>query len=91
MRFEIFPDGTGDFRFRLKADNGEILAASEGYTKKKNCAHAVDLIVEGAKKAAIEEIDTPDEWLVKVAEVAQSLDGPIQGPAPSMMDRRRDD
>lgn len=30
-RFEVYKDNAGEFRFRLKAANGSILLASEGY------------------------------------------------------------
>ena len=30
-KFELFKDKKGEFRFRLKATNGQILLASEGY------------------------------------------------------------
>ena len=31
-KFEVYRDEAGQFRFRLKAPNGEIVLASEGYT-----------------------------------------------------------
>ncbi|MEE9265033.1 MAG: DUF1508 domain-containing protein, partial [Vicinamibacteria bacterium] len=33
-QFEIFKDRRGEFRFRLRASNGEIVLASEGYRSK---------------------------------------------------------
>jgi len=33
-KFELFKDTGGKFRFHLKAANGEIIAASQGYTSK---------------------------------------------------------
>ncbi|MEE9179506.1 MAG: YegP family protein [Vicinamibacteria bacterium] len=33
-KFEIFKDKAGEFRFRLRASNGEIVLASEGYRSK---------------------------------------------------------
>jgi len=36
-KFEVYKDAAGEFRFRLKAPNGEIIAVSEGYTTKANC------------------------------------------------------
>ncbi|MDH6291924.1 uncharacterized protein YegP (UPF0339 family) [Rhodococcus opacus] len=33
-KFELFKDTAGQFRFHLKAANGEIIAASQGYTSK---------------------------------------------------------
>jgi len=33
-RFEIYKDKAGEFRFRLKAGNGQIILASEGYAQR---------------------------------------------------------
>ncbi|MBO4789668.1 MAG: DUF1508 domain-containing protein [Oxalobacter sp.] len=30
-KFEVYTDKAGEFRFRLKATNGQIIAVSEGY------------------------------------------------------------
>ena len=30
-KFEIYTDNSGEFRFRLKATNGQIIGVSEGY------------------------------------------------------------
>jgi len=34
MRFEYYKDKKGEWRFRLKARNGRILMASEGYKRR---------------------------------------------------------
>ena len=36
-KFEVYADKAGEFRFRLKARNGEIIAVSEGYKAKNSC------------------------------------------------------
>lgn len=37
-KFQIFKDSAGEFRFRLRARNGEIiLRSSEGYVSKQGC------------------------------------------------------
>ena len=36
-KFEVYMDKKGEFRFRLKATNGQIIAASEGYTSLAGC------------------------------------------------------
>jgi len=38
-KFEIFKDKAGEYRFGLKASNGEIILASEGYKNKSGCSH----------------------------------------------------
>lgn len=40
-KFEIYTDKAGEFRFRLKATNGQVIAASEGYTKKDSCENGI--------------------------------------------------
>lgn len=41
-KFQIFKDNVGEYRFRLKAKNGEIiLQSSEGYTTKQNCQNGI--------------------------------------------------
>ena len=36
-KFEMYTDKAGEYRFRLKAKNGEIIATSEGYKAKAGC------------------------------------------------------
>ena len=36
-KFQIFIDAKGEYRFRLRAKNGEIILRSEGYTSKQGC------------------------------------------------------
>ena len=36
-KFEMYQDKAGEYRFRLKARNGEIIAISDGYTAKAGC------------------------------------------------------
>lgn len=41
-KFEIFKDTKGEFRFRLKAKNGEpVLHSSEGYSTKQGCQNGI--------------------------------------------------
>jgi Uncharacterized conserved protein len=41
-KFQIFKDTKGEYRFRLKSKNGEIiLRSSEGYTTKQNCQKGI--------------------------------------------------
>lgn len=37
MYFEIYKDAKGEFRWRLKAGNHEIIATSQAYTTKQGC------------------------------------------------------
>lgn len=44
MYFEIYKDVAGQFRWRLRAANHEIIAQGEGYTSKQNCQNAINLV-----------------------------------------------
>lgn len=52
-KFEIYADKAGEFRFRLKAGNGQIIAVSEGYTTLANCANGVESVKKNAPSAEI--------------------------------------
>ena len=46
-------DKAGEFRFRLKARNGEIIATGEGYKAKASCLNGIDSIRRNAPDAEI--------------------------------------
>ena len=54
-KFEMYQDKAGEFRFRLKARNGEIIGVSEGYTTKTNCVNGVESVKKNAAEAEIVE------------------------------------
>ncbi len=54
-KFEMYVDKGGEFRFRLKARNGKIIAISEGYTTKASCENGIDSVRKNAEVAEIEE------------------------------------
>ncbi|MBQ8974797.1 MAG: YegP family protein [Oscillospiraceae bacterium] len=54
-KFEVYVDKKGEFRFRLKATNGQIIAVSEGYTTMKNCLNGVDSVRKNAVDAPVVE------------------------------------
>ena len=54
-KFEIYKDKAGEFRFRLKAKNGEIIAASEGYVRKFSCKKGIDSVKKNAVDAPVIE------------------------------------
>ncbi len=54
-KFEIYKDKAGEFRFRLKASNGQIIAASEGYVKKDSCKNGIESVKKNAADAPIVE------------------------------------
>ena len=54
-KFEIYKDKAGEFRFRLKASNGQIIAASEGYVKKDSCKNGIESVKKNAVDAPVIE------------------------------------
>ena len=54
-KFEIYTDKTGEFRFRLKAKNGEIIGTGESYKKKASCLNGIESIRKNAPDAAIDD------------------------------------
>ncbi|MCZ8344504.1 MAG: YegP family protein [Leptospira sp.] len=54
-KFEIYKDKAGEFRFRLKAANGEIIASSEGYSSKAACENGIESVKKNASGAEIED------------------------------------
>jgi len=54
-KFEVYADKAGEFRFRLKATNGQVIATSEGYTTLANCLNGVESVKKNAVDAPIVE------------------------------------
>ena len=54
-KFEVYQDKAGEFRFRLKARNGEIIAVSEGYKAKASCLNGIESVRKNAPEAEVVE------------------------------------
>ncbi|MBO4320976.1 MAG: DUF1508 domain-containing protein [Treponema sp.] len=54
-KFELYKDKKGEFRFRLKAGNGQIVAVGEGYKDIAACKNGINSIKKNA---------TPDTKIV---------------------------
>ncbi|MBO5649397.1 MAG: YegP family protein [Clostridia bacterium] len=52
-KFEIYQDKAGEFRFRLKATNGQIVVVSEGYTALAGCENGIASVKKNAADAEI--------------------------------------
>lgn len=46
--FEIYKDKAGEYRFRLKASNGQNILASEGYKVKSGCINGIESVKKNA-------------------------------------------
>ena len=53
-KFEVYKDNAGEYRFRLKAKNGQNIAASEGYASEKSCLSGIESVRKNAVDAKIE-------------------------------------
>jgi uncharacterized protein YegP (UPF0339 family) len=51
-KFEIYKDKGGEFRFRLKASNGQTILASEGYKAKPSCLSGAESVKKNASSDA---------------------------------------
>lgn len=52
-RFEIFKDKQNQWRFRLRAENGEIICQSEGYKTRQGALKGIASIRSCALKAEL--------------------------------------
>jgi uncharacterized protein YegP (UPF0339 family) len=55
--FELFQDGTGGYRFRLKASNGEVIATSESYERQEAALSGIDSVRKNAADANVTQAD----------------------------------
>ena len=53
-KFEIFLDKADEYRFRLKAKNGEIIIQSQGYSAKSSCKNGIESVRKNAATEIIE-------------------------------------
>ena len=54
-KFEIYKDKRKEFRWRLRADNGQIIAVGEGYKSKRGCKNGIESVKRNAPKAEIDD------------------------------------
>lgn len=56
-KFEVYKDAKGEYRFRLKAANGETIASGEAYSTKQACLNGIDSVKKSASAAEVVEVD----------------------------------
>lgn len=54
-KFEIYKDAGGEFRFRLKASNGQNILASEGYKTKASAKNGIASVMKNAPGARVDD------------------------------------
>ncbi|MBE6575380.1 MAG: DUF1508 domain-containing protein [Ruminococcaceae bacterium] len=52
-KYELYKDKAGEFRFRLRAKNGQIILSGEGYGTKANCKNGIESIGKNAPDAEV--------------------------------------
>lgn len=59
-RFQIFRDAQGEYRWRLRAGNNQVIATSgEGYKARSDCEHGIELVKRDGSAAAVELVEEP--------------------------------
>jgi uncharacterized protein len=53
--FELYKDAAGQFRFRLKAGNGEIIAVGEAYESKTAALNGIESVKRNAADASVDD------------------------------------
>lgn len=48
-RFELYQDKRGEYRFRLTARNGKVIAASQGYSSRAGCENGIESVRKNAR------------------------------------------
>ena len=54
-KFEIYKDRKGEFRWRLRANNNQVIASGEGYTTKAACKNGIASVKKNAGRAKVED------------------------------------
>lgn len=55
MRFELFRDAAGEWRWRLRVQNGKVVAESgEGYVRREDCEHGIALVKRSADASIVD-------------------------------------
>lgn len=57
-KFELYQDKGGDYRFRLKAGNGEVIATGQGYSSKSGAMNGIDSVRRNAADADVVEVES---------------------------------
>ncbi len=48
-KFELYKDKSGEFRFRLKAANGQNILSSEGYTQRASAMNGIESVQKNSQ------------------------------------------
>jgi DNA-binding protein Alba len=67
-KYQVFNDASGEFRFHLKASNGEIIAQSEGYKTKEDCLNGIEVVRKSCDSAIEDQTAVTDPPEAKTGE-----------------------
>ncbi len=89
--FEIFKGNDRQHYWRLKAPNGEIIAASEGYSSKQMAEHGITSVKHNAALAETEMVEDKSNTIIITEEEVSAILNPkpltpYMGPLPTMDD-----
>ncbi|MFA5078746.1 MAG: YegP family protein [Dehalococcoidia bacterium] len=54
-KFELYKDKKGEYRWKLLATNGQVIAVGEGYTSKTSAVKGIESVKKNAPTAKISE------------------------------------
>ncbi|ADU46873.1 YegP family protein [Intrasporangium calvum] len=54
-KFELYKSASGEYRFRLKATNGQIIATGEGYKTKASALNGIESVRKNAQTAQVDD------------------------------------
>ena len=57
-KFEVYQDKKGEYRFRLLATNGQVIANGQGYKSKASCLKGIESIRKNAPEAEVVETES---------------------------------
>lgn len=76
-KFEIYKDKKGEFRFRLKASNGQNILGSEGYAQKSSCTNGIESVRKNSQ--AEERFETKQSTTGKWSFTLKATNGQVIG------------
>lgn len=76
-KFEMFRDNGGQFRFRLRATNGEKILASQGYTTKANCKKGIQSVRDNVRDPKFFQEDSEGNPVVLNLITSKLIEEPV--------------
>lgn len=73
----MYQDKAGEYRFRLKAKNGQNILASQGYAQKSGCQNGIESVKKNSQDESMFELKQSgnDKWMFNL----KSTNGQVIG------------